>query len=309
MTKFEKNLFWQQVVQKIQPHSQLRRFWELKGGVSAQITALEIELASGQLQKMVVRQHGEIDRKQNPQIAATEYRLLEILQAVGLPAPKPYYLDQSGQVFPLPYIVIEFVEGKSEFEPSNLDEWLRKAAQLLAQIHSTEYGGLDLSFLPEQTVIYAAKFKQRPPQVDDSLDEGRIRAVLEAVWPPVQSNKAVLLHGDYWPGNLLWQASEIAAVIDWEDAQTGDPLADLANSRLEILWAFGREAMLKFSAYYKSLIALDYSNLPYWDLCAALKPAFRIGEWVGDPQTEQTMRAKHKLFVEQAFEQLDISYK
>lgn len=45
----------------------------------------------------------------------------------------------------------------------------------------------------------------------------------------------------------MWRDGQLAAVIDWEDAQLGDPLADVANARLEILWAFGIEAMLRFS--------------------------------------------------------------
>ena len=42
----------------------------------------------------------------------------------------------------------------------------------------------------------------------------------------------------------------LVGVIDWEDAALGDPLADLANSRLEILWAFGDEAMERFTREY-----------------------------------------------------------
>ena len=32
-----------------------------------------------------------------------------------------------------------------------------------------------------------------------------------------------LLHGDYWPGNVLWQQGRLAAVLDWEDAALGGP--------------------------------------------------------------------------------------
>jgi len=36
------NTPFEQIIQKIDLHSQLLRTWELKGGVSAQVTALEI---------------------------------------------------------------------------------------------------------------------------------------------------------------------------------------------------------------------------------------------------------------------------
>ncbi|MGT5522875.1 phosphotransferase family protein, partial [Escherichia coli] len=90
----------------------------------------------------------------------------------------------------------------------------------------------------------------------------------EAAWPFYQQNKSVLLHGDFWPGNVLWKDGQLVAVIDWEDAQIGDPLADLGNSRLEILWASGSEAMHSFTRHYQAMTDIDFSNLPYWDLFA-----------------------------------------
>ncbi|MBE0338234.1 hypothetical protein [Paenibacillus sp. 23TSA30-6] len=52
------------------------------------------------------------------------------------------------------------------------------------------------------------------------------------------------------------------------------PLADLANGRLEMLWAFGIDAMNDFTREYKTVMpAVDFTNLPYWDFYAALRPA------------------------------------
>src|SRR5256885_26190 len=83
----------------------------LKGGVSAQVTALEIERPDHQTKKMIVRRHGDVDLKRNPHIAADEFKLLQITQSAGLATPAPYYLDQSGEIFPIPYVVIEYIEG------------------------------------------------------------------------------------------------------------------------------------------------------------------------------------------------------
>ena len=56
----------------------------------------------------------------------------------------------------------------------------------------------------------------------------RIRDMLASAWPFPRPNPPALLHGDYWPGNILWKDGRLAAVIDWEDACLGDPLVDLA---------------------------------------------------------------------------------
>jgi len=50
---------------------------------------------------------------------------------------------------------------------------------------------------------------------------------------------------------------------------------------------------------------IDVSHLPYWDLVAALRPAGKLSEWGLDPQTEQTMRTRHRLFVDQALQALN----
>jgi aminoglycoside phosphotransferase (APT) family kinase protein len=128
--------------------------------------------------------------------------------------------------------------------------------------------------------------------------------VLEAAWPLPRHNEPVLLHGDFWPGNILWRNGRIVAVIDWEDAAIGDPLADLANSRLEILWAFGINAMQSFTRQYQSMTAIDFANLPYWDLCVALRRIDQIGLWGLDEMGEREMRERHRWFVEEAFERL-----
>src|SRR5690348_15766776 len=117
MTEAKEDKKFEQVVQKIAPQSKLLRTWELKGGVSAQVTALEIEQPDGHKQKMIVRQHGEVDLKHNPQVAADEFKLLHLLHSAGLATPTPYYLDQSGEIFSTPYVVIEYIEGQPEFAP------------------------------------------------------------------------------------------------------------------------------------------------------------------------------------------------
>jgi aminoglycoside phosphotransferase (APT) family kinase protein len=306
MVDLKEDTRFEQVVRKIDPQSRLLRAWTLVGGISAQVTALEVVRSDGQTKKMVVRRHDIVDLQQNPQMTAEEFKLLQLLQAVDLPTPTPYYLDESGEIFATPYIVLEYIDGKPEFELSQVPELILQFATQLARIHAVDYSTLDVSFLRQREVVYTEKLRVRPALLDESLDEGLIRDVLEAVWPFPQRNPSVLLHGDFWPGNILWKDGRPAAIIDWEDARLGDPLADVANSRMEILWAFGREAMESFTRHYQAMSAVDFTALPYWDLCVALRPALCLAEWAGDPTTEKAMRAGHRWFVSQALDALDI---
>jgi hypothetical protein len=75
------------LVGRIEPGSRLLRTWELEGGVSAQVTAFEIERVDGRTEKLIVRRHGTADLRRNPRVAANEFMLLQLLESAGVAAP------------------------------------------------------------------------------------------------------------------------------------------------------------------------------------------------------------------------------
>jgi hypothetical protein len=62
--------------------------------------------------------------------------------------------------------------------------------------------------------------------------------------------------------------------------------------------------MERFTQCYLSMAPIDAANLPYWDLCAALRPAMNMGAWGLDEQTERAMREGLRLFIMQAIDKL-----
>jgi aminoglycoside phosphotransferase (APT) family kinase protein len=296
MTRTNEDKKFERVAQRLGAQNKLLRTWKLTGGISAQVTGMKIMQPDGQIVKMIVRQHGEVDLKRNPAIAADEFRLLEILVSEGLPVPRPYYLDPSCEIFSTPYLVMEWIEGETEFNPTNLGDYIYQLAHVLAKIHSIDWSKHDLSFLPKQTESFGNR--------DDSLNTGIIRDTLKSVLPLPLRNREVLLHGDFWPGNTLWRNQQLVSIIDWEDAATGDPLTDVANGRLEVLFQLGIEAMEDFTNQYKVVMTtIDFSDLTYWDLWAALRLS-TFPEWGLDKKTEATMRERHEWFVTQAFQKI-----
>src|SRR4051812_21368255 len=101
----------EQLIQQFEPQSRLLRSWSLMGGISAQMTAIEIVLPDEQTRKLVVRRPGPATLKRNPNAAADEFRLLQVMQSAGLPVPTPYHLDQSDT----PGLVMEYIEGQSDY--------------------------------------------------------------------------------------------------------------------------------------------------------------------------------------------------
>lgn len=292
------------LVARLSPGARLLSVRNLTGVVSARVIAFEIERPDSATQKLVLRRHSETDYAANPNIAADEFKLLQILQAVGIPAPAPIYLDESCELLPTPYLVIQFVEGETQLAPVHVTRFVRRMAEQLAHIHTRDYSGFDLSFLPDQNERFADELENRPAVLDDTLGEGLVRDALESRGVPHLRNKQTLVHGDYWQGNVLWRDGNIVAVLDWEDAALGDPLSDIANARLETLWAFGPRALRTFTQHYQSLTPLDYSQFFLWDLYAALRPAGKLDTWGLDALTLKKMRRRHKIFVDEALRQL-----
>jgi aminoglycoside phosphotransferase (APT) family kinase protein len=191
------------------------------------------------------------------------------------------------------------VVGETDFEPADPSGYTAQLAAHLTRVHAIP-DGPTLAFLPQRGKGFGAQ----PEQLDLSMHEDRIRAALEAVWPVAQENPTTLLHGDYWPGNVLWVAGELVAIIDWEDACLGDPLVDVANCRMELTMALGEDAAEAFTSAYRERSLLGFANLAYWDLCAALSPCGKLAEWGLEPEEEGRMRAGHAAFVAQGLARL-----
>jgi aminoglycoside phosphotransferase (APT) family kinase protein len=282
----------------------LLRAWALEGGTSAEATALEIGKSDGTIEKLVVRRHGPRDLAANSHVAAEEFRLLQVLKSHGLVVPTPRHVDERGTVLASPFVVVDFIEGTHEIAPGELPAVIRHMADFLAALHRVDADDPTLAFLSRQDIYVAELLSAPPDHLDEALSEGRVRAALAALCPPPRHNGTAVLHGDFWPGNILWRDGRLAAVIDWEDAASGDPLADLAVARLDLLWTFGPEAMDDFTAAYLGLAAIDSTAVPWWDLWAALRPAGKLDGWGLEPAEQSAMVDQHRWFVARAIDEL-----
>ena len=282
----------ERLIRRVAPGSRLRRAWPLQGGVSAQTTALEIERPDGGIETLVVRRHGKGDLARNPNVAADELALLQVLHAAGFAVPRPRHVAPAGEIFSTPCVVLDHVEGRTELAPRDLDAYLARVATWLAELHA--FATDRVPFLRRTEASAIAR------EVDPSALPGAAAATLRRMPPPVQVNRPVLLHGDFWPGNILWRDGRLVAVIDWEDASIGDPLLDLAVSRLELLWAFGADAMRRFTDLYGGLAAVDLGNLAQWDLYVAAGAAGDLANWGLDAAVEQAMREQLAWFADRA---------
>jgi aminoglycoside phosphotransferase (APT) family kinase protein len=293
---------FREVLRRVDPALRLVSFRDLLGGISAQVTALQAVSSAGVAAKLVIRQYGAYARQRDPQIAANEYHLLSLLHTAGLPVPRPMLADESGDILPGPYLVIEYVDGEVMIDPARAQlpesAVISQLARELARIHDAAVPLGDLRDLTDIASYAASRIRDRPAVPDESLSEPAVRAQLEPIWPPPVVNEPVLLHGDFWPGNTLWRDGTIVAVIDWDNAAAGDPVADVGNARMEICIGYGAAAATEFARQYSALRpAVDLSTLPHWDLYAALRHAGRMGTWGLPPAELDRLQSGHREFV------------
>jgi aminoglycoside phosphotransferase (APT) family kinase protein len=284
----------------------LVRIWTLAGAANSQVTGIEAERPGGGRCTFVLRQYGPAMVEAEPRIARHEYELLNLLCAAGVPVPRPYLVDESGTIVPGSCILMEHIDGERVHEPDDLDSFLRQLAAALAAVHACGISRTQVPFLPCVNDYAATELDEDTHLSDNIVPEAAIRKAVEANWPPPQVNEGTVLHNDYWPGNVLWRDSRIVAVIDWEEAAFGDPMADLANIRLEIVWHFGTAAMnLLTDEYLARRPSVGTATLPVWDLRAALRASQFPLETLPRPADEiASMRAAHRDFAMAALGEL-----
>ena len=291
---------FEKLVHRFDPHARLKRHRSLPGGYSADVTVLEVETADGATKKLIHRLHGKVDLQQNPNVAADEFRVLQLTHAAGLATPAPVFLDATDPLFPTSSLVLEYAEGKTDLKPEDPAEYVTQMARELARIHRMDTASRDLSFLLRVEDACADAIAKRGDKGDTSTDERPLLALLAPYWPLPHSNTPVVLHGDYWPGNTLWRDGQLTTVIDWEDTRRGDPLFDVSNARFEILMLFGPDIMDAFTRHYEALNPVEFGCLPWWDVYTAFRVVNKLDFLATEERDETLIRADHHWFVEQA---------
>lgn len=266
------------IAARVVPGGTPGRRWSLEGGVSARVEGLEVRSPDGSVRRVVLRY---------PRAGVScEYALLEQLCQRDVPVPAPCFADPEGDWLGAPGFVMEMIDGVSTVEAAALPDALDKMADMLAQLHALDLEGLNSLALPPREDPVEGALIYLPQRAEHAA----VRDALKSIGHSRPRHKPTLLHGDFWPGNLLWREGAIVAVLDWEDAAIGDPLSDLAGARVELLWRYGQDAMEAFTEAYLRRANLDLFELPIWELYVASAGATSMSQWGLSSSTEQRMR-------------------
>jgi aminoglycoside phosphotransferase (APT) family kinase protein len=168
-----------------------------------------------------------------------EYRVMQALAGSAVPVPRMLGLEADAGVIGTPFFVMRHVPGRllgarlvGEGSAAERAAVYDDLARVLAALHRTDWRAAGLAdfgrperFLERQVARWTAQWqasRTEPVPEMEALCEWLPRHL-----PP--DDEATLVHGDYRLGNVLIHPTEprIAAVLDWELATLGHPLADL----------------------------------------------------------------------------------
>jgi aminoglycoside phosphotransferase (APT) family kinase protein len=176
---------------------------------------------------------------------AREFRILSALTDAYRLAPRPVLYCPDTAVIGAPFYLMERRRGL--ILRGTAEEWLAPAkgtlaplcrafADNLARLHEIDYQAIGLADLgrPEGYLVRLVdRWRRRYHEIEaDPLPEmEEVGDWLERHTPP--ESGAALIHNDFKFDNLLVDPDDpatIVAVLDWEIATIGDPLADLGAS-------------------------------------------------------------------------------
>ncbi|MFE6922049.1 phosphotransferase family protein [Nocardia sp. NPDC057663] len=165
-----------------------------------------------------------------------EARILDRLAGTGIPVPTVIGTDETAPFYVMTQMPGAALESEADAEalsPDQRSELGRAVIEVFARLHCldpAEIGLGDLGpateYLPRQIRRAVRSWSQWGDRSAHDAAWQNVRVLLERDIP--QQQRLVLAHGDYRLSNLLVADSRITAVLDWELATLGDPLADLA---------------------------------------------------------------------------------
>jgi aminoglycoside phosphotransferase (APT) family kinase protein len=170
-----------------------------------------------------------------------EFRVLSALVGTEVPVARPVAFCDDAGVVGAPFYLMEYVPGvvlRSRQDtaalsgPQNAD-LSERLADMLAAIHGVDVEATGLAglgrgtgYLTRQLGRWQRQWELSKSREVPGYDE--LVARLAAALPP--EGETTLVHGDFRLDNVLVTVAprpRIAAVVDWEMATLGDPLADL----------------------------------------------------------------------------------
>jgi aminoglycoside phosphotransferase (APT) family kinase protein len=173
-----------------------------------------------------------------------EYRIMQALAQTDVPVPVMRVYCDDADVIGTAFYVMDFVPGRILTDPRlpDLTPDARAAVydsfgDTMARLHRVDFASIDLAdfgkpgdYIARQLGRFVKQYRATETEFIPEMEE--LIRVLPDIVPA--DRRTGIVHGDFKLGNMIIHptAPHLVAVLDWELATLGDPLADLAFSAL-----------------------------------------------------------------------------
>jgi aminoglycoside phosphotransferase (APT) family kinase protein len=163
-------------------------------------------------------------------------RIIAAALEAGLPVPRILAASSDPVIDGRPFYLLEAVDGE-RIERLPIESrgiaLVRDAVHVLSRMQKIPIGLTGIKDespkgLEGEVLRWSSLIERAPAQY--TVDAPRLSELLLERRP--SEGPAVLVHGDYHYGNMLFREGRLVSVLDWEIAQLGQPLIDLACLRL-----------------------------------------------------------------------------
>jgi aminoglycoside phosphotransferase (APT) family kinase protein len=174
-----------------------------------------------------------------------EYRLLSALYPLDFPVPEPLALCDDAHVIGAIFYVMELARGRPyangalpDFDAATRHNMYEQLVDTLADLHTIDPEAAGLgdfgkpgNYFERQVARWTRQY--RDSQTDYLPEMERLIAFLPETLP--EQSRTSIVHGDYRIDNAMFDGDgTLTAVLDWELATLGDPVADF--SYLAMQW-------------------------------------------------------------------------
>jgi len=285
---------FQNIVNSFAKSAKLISWQVMKGGSSTDVFLLKIQ-QKNEILKYVLRTQGSKPAENSTKV---EFALLNSLYLQNIPVSRPIYLDTSCKIIDKPFMIMTYLDGDID-SPDNKDlNSISKMVEALKVIH-----GIDVSALPKLSLRIDPL-----SNIETLLPSGAkwddLKTFLLSLSSQRYKGKSVLLHGDFWSGNILWENNEIVGILDWEYAAFGDPLYDLAVTSLEMRYQYGERGMEQCKSFYSKSFELDNYRLSLWLIFIAASTHYHIKSWNLSEERKERIKHESLLTISEEFKKL-----
>jgi acyl-CoA dehydrogenase len=213
--------------------------------------ALELELIGSGHSNVSVRVRrdgldGVLRRPPRPPLAPSthdvlrEARILHALEGTATRTPRVLHVHADPAALGVPFFVMETMPGEALGD--SLPDWLEPAnartrladdlVETLCEVHAVDWRAGALSGLARPDGYLERQLRRFRDLLEQTQTRPLPRAVELGAWLErhrPEQRETTLVHGDYRLGNVLVEPGppRVSALLDWELATLGDPLADV----------------------------------------------------------------------------------